>query len=303
MLSIITKHLGVGSVRYILGILFLLSIRAFPFAWHGRVLWPYFAFHIQYRFHGLNLIRKSTSAKQAATQAWWDSHSPIGKNPFDLVLKYTDWSSPDVCDYNLHLSKTRVMQRYAEHCSLNVFNRKTDMCFVSTAFCPWEQHHFYLSERYPYSSDSKSVVVSDMGGEVAVSGRKGLHTTVTLAFCEKFPINSPKNLTEPLVHCVSISQVCFKIGRITVPPALVLALSGCSDGNYTLANPPSGYLAAQRAVAEGTVKDLLKGHWKDVPKSERWWEESLGGNIEKIRAERLAVMDDIRLGMQKAKAY
>ncbi len=106
MLSVIVERLG--PVQYILGLLFLLNIRAFPLAWHGeyynlhtgialitsvvRVLWPYFAFYIQYWLHGLSLIYKSTSARQAATQAWWDSRSPIGKSPFDLVLKYTDWS-------------------------------------------------------------------------------------------------------------------------------------------------------------------------------------------------------------------
>lgn len=119
----------------------------------------------------------------------------------------------------------------------------------------------------------------------------------------KIPNKLSEEFDGAVVHCVSISQVCFKIGRITVPPALVLALSGCSAGNYTRSNPPPGYLAAQKAVAEEEAKDLLKGGWKCVPKSERWWEASFGEDIEKIRAARLLVMEDIRLRMQRANGY
>ncbi|KAK0484883.1 hypothetical protein IW261DRAFT_1669188 [Armillaria novae-zelandiae] len=92
------------------------------------VLWPYFAFHIQYWLHRVSLIYKSTSEKRAATQAWWDSRSPIGKSPFDLVLKHTDWSSPDVCDYNLHLSNSC----YAK--TLDIVRMKWVLAFVSQVF-------------------------------------------------------------------------------------------------------------------------------------------------------------------------
>lgn len=63
------------------------------------------------------------------------------------------------------------------------------------------------------------------------------------------------------LHCVSVSELCFKIGRVTVPPAVVLASEGFSrlkpsandDGKdeergegtrYTHADPPPAFLAS-----------------------------------------------------------
>lgn len=323
MLSVIVERLG--PVQYILGLLFLLNIRAFPLAWHARVLWPYFAFHIQYWLHRLSLIYKSTSARQAATQAWWDSRSPIGKSPFDLVLKYTDWSSPDVCDYNLHLSNSC----YAK--TLDTVRMKWVLAFVSQVFrvdgvlpvgatsflfmreipmlrrfevrcsvVTWGEKWLYLVAKFVTTGTRK---VTPRTEETTPFSSPGTPYDSDADLQRKIPDKLSEEPDGAVVHCVSISQVCFKIGRITVPPALVLTLSGCSDGNYTRPNLPPGYLAAQKAVAEGQAKDLLKGGWKCVPKSERWWEGSFGEDIEKTRAERLSVMEDIRLGMQRANAY
>ncbi|KAK0205239.1 hypothetical protein DFS33DRAFT_1326818 [Desarmillaria ectypa] len=340
MLSAIVEHLGAGPVRYILGFLFLLNIRAFPLAWHVRVLWSYFAFHIQYWLHGLSIIYKSTSAKQTATQVWWDSRSPIGKSPFDLVLKYTDWSSPDVCDYNLHLSNSC----YAK--TLDTVRMKWVLAFVSQVFrvdgvlpvggtpllhfiipkstlfsdvvsiyqripmlrrfevrcsvVTWGEKWLYLVAKFVTTGSRK---VTPRAEDTTPSSFPGTPSDSDADLQQKVSDKLSEEPDEAVVHCVSISQVCFKIGRITVPPALVLALSGCSEGNYTRANPPPGYLVAQKIVVEGQAKDILKGRWKCVPKSERWWEEAFGESIEKIRMERLAAMEDIRLGMQREKAY
>ncbi|KAK0223708.1 hypothetical protein IW262DRAFT_1492670 [Armillaria fumosa] len=271
----------------------------------ARVLWPYFAFHIQYWLHRLSLIYKFTSAKRPATQAWWDSRSPIGKSPFDLVLKYTDWSSPDVCDYNLHLSNSC----YAK--TLDTVRMKWVLAFVSQVFrvdgvLPVGATSFLFMREIPMLRRF------EVRCSIVTWGEKWLYLVAKFVTTDddsdtdlqrKIPDKLTEEPDRAVVHCVSISQVCFKIGRITVPPALVLALSGCSDGNYTHSNPPPGYLAAQKAVAEGKAKDLLKGGWKHVPKSERWWEGSFGKDVEQTRVERLSVMEDIRLGMQRANAY
>lgn len=87
------------------------------------------------------------------------------------------------------------------------------------------------------------------------------------------------------LHCVVVNEMCFKLGRITVPPALALAIAGCGmqEGSdhwaklQALRSSPSG---RGKQNAEGTrktpsLKDLLRGGWKDVPAAERWWDQAL----------------------------
>jgi len=100
------------------------------------------------------------------------------------------------------------------------------------------------------------------------------------------------------LHCVSISQVCAKIGRITVPPGIVLALSGfsappspSSSGNgiqpYSHSNPPphyphiKGFFSSR--VTRHHYRQFLRGGWRDVPEGERWWVDALGGVVEEQR--------------------
>lgn len=111
-----------------------------------------------------------------------------------------------------------------------------------------------------------------------------------------------------ILHTVSISQLCYKIGRITVPPALVLAANGYSSPSdvtpYSHTNPPPHWAKAQALLdGRGGVKrfrDLMKGGWKDVPESERWWDQAFSG-LEERRLANLEHMNAIRKGMDGAR--
>ena len=108
------------------------------------------------------------------------------------------------------------------------------------------------------------------------------------------------NITEEAdgatLHCVSISQLCFKHGRITVPPGIVLAASGfsapplpSSEGStqgYSHSNPPPHYPHAQALLSWGAnrkYREFMRGGWRDVPEAERWWVHALGGAVEEQR--------------------
>jgi len=69
------------------------------------------------------------------------------------------------------------------------------------------------------------------------------------------------------VHCVSVSSYCFKIGRVTVPPRIVLA--SCGFGN-----PDKGrWERVEKMRKEGTIKDFLRGGWKtDEGNASGLWE-------------------------------
>lgn len=116
------------------------------------------------------------------------------------------------------------------------------------------------------------------------------------------------------LHCISVSELCFKIGRITVPPAVVFAAEGfCSPSStssaqpYSLTNPPPNFIAAQamqkKDLAKGHLKTLqtfYKGGWRDVPEGDRWWETALGGETEERRKRNLEVINGVMSGMDGA---
>ncbi|RDB18170.1 hypothetical protein Hypma_000487 [Hypsizygus marmoreus] len=121
------------------------------------------------------------------------------------------------------------------------------------------------------------------------------------------------------LHTISVSQCCYKIGRITVPPALVLAVNGFSvpqftaaDGStpvvYSRANPPPHWAKAKAVMSRphgGSTKALqalLKGGWRDVPEAERWWDVAMGGAVEERRRKGLDVVKSLGLGMGGARA-
>ncbi|KAF9005136.1 hypothetical protein BDQ17DRAFT_1353889 [Cyathus striatus] len=115
-----------------------------------------------------------------------------------------------------------------------------------------------------------------------------------------------------ILHTVSVSLCCFKVGRITVPPSLVLAMNGYCDPApagaqpYSRTNPPPHWQKAKKVMSKpdgGSMKkmaELMKGGWRDVPEEERWWEEAFRG-VEELRRVRLAELELIRKGMESAR--
>ncbi|KAH8093064.1 hypothetical protein BXZ70DRAFT_897800 [Cristinia sonorae] len=117
------------------------------------------------------------------------------------------------------------------------------------------------------------------------------------------------------LHCVVVTEVCFKIGRITIPPALCLAADGfcvappaTADDEpaqpYSLKNP-TPYLEKIRALKpRGNFKPIqkfYKGGWRDVPEEERWWLPALGGEIEERRRLNLDLVSGVQRGMEGAR--
>lgn len=112
-----------------------------------------------------------------------------------------------------------------------------------------------------------------------------------------------------IVHTVAISRCVFKLGRVTVPPALVFACSGFSmpspksGAPYSLDNPPPHWQHVRPVASKplgGGPKALhafLKSGWRNIPEDERWWEHALGGVIEEERKKRIEMMQHLAAGM------
>jgi hypothetical protein len=118
-----------------------------------------------------------------------------------------------------------------------------------------------------------------------------------------------------ILHCVAVSLVCFKYGRITIPPAVVLGTEGytkppCPDSGmsaYSHANPPPNWVKSQaiRVAPTGNMANFqafLKSGWRDVPESERWWEEALGGPVEEKRQANLEILESLKFGLERARS-
>ncbi|EUC58427.1 thioesterase family protein [Rhizoctonia solani AG-3 Rhs1AP] len=95
-----------------------------------------------------------------------------------------------------------------------------------------------------------------------------------------------------LLHCVAVSAVCFKHGRITVPPKVVLATSGYS---LTETGDKSNWLNAKRLRERGRVamSEFFCGGWKT--EENKFWE--ISPNLEAERVRRLVELRKLTEGM------
>ena len=109
------------------------------------------------------------------------------------------------------------------------------------------------------------------------------------------------------LNCVAISETCFKIGRITVPPSIALVMNGITQPSigtpYSHENlPPYWHKVAELMSDPKAMRAFLTGGWREVPHAERWWEHALTGSIEQTRKSNLELLDGLRRSMEGAKA-
>lgn len=110
-----------------------------------------------------------------------------------------------------------------------------------------------------------------------------------------------------VLNCVAISETCFKIGRITVPPSIALVMNGISQPSqgapYSHENPPPYWNNVKELISDPkAIRAFLSGGWRDVQPAERWWEHALTGSIEQTRKTNLELLDGLRGSMEGAKA-
>ncbi|CEL58632.1 hypothetical protein RSOLAG1IB_08694 [Rhizoctonia solani AG-1 IB] len=101
-----------------------------------------------------------------------------------------------------------------------------------------------------------------------------------------------------LIHCIAVSTYCFKHGRITVPPKVVLAMCGFSlteagdKNNWTNAN-------VLRDRRSARISDFLRGGWKSEDNT--FWEASPKVDAERTR--RVADLKKLTEGMDGLRTY
>ncbi|KAG8734975.1 hypothetical protein FRC11_003532, partial [Ceratobasidium sp. 423] len=101
-----------------------------------------------------------------------------------------------------------------------------------------------------------------------------------------------------LIHCVAVSTYCCKHGRVTIPPKVVLAISGYS---LTEVGDSSNWEHAKRLRERGPARmtEFLRGGWKT--EENKFWE--LSPEVEAERIRRVADLKKLTEGLDGLRAY
>jgi len=200
---------------------------------------------------------------------------------------------------------------------------------MRTTIATWDHKWFYTVTRYVTHPKNKrrNARTETVTPPINVSGIPDIHTPATPSLLP--PLDAISNLTsgskdallkalatreEPdgaTLHCLAVSECCFKIGRITVPPHVMLACEGFSVSPpsetgltaYSLDNPPPHWETVRALRPKGNLKPLrefLKGGWRNS--KDPFWESALGGEIEEKRRVRLELVGGVQKGMENARA-
>ncbi|KZT05050.1 uncharacterized protein LAESUDRAFT_727305 [Laetiporus sulphureus 93-53] len=183
---------------------------------------------------------------------------------------------------------------------------------ILAGFAPYPILH---TPSVPEASDSRATTeaaptpANPVGVPTKEDGSQGQADALSAALKKQM-----QHHTEPdgaTLHCIAVSTLCFKIGRITVPPALALASEGfCSPDlegepkTYSLESPPPFWKHVEElrgpGLSLGRLRRFLTGGWREVPEGERWWEEALKGEVERRRVAALEVLGSLRTAMDGA---
>ncbi|KAJ3850025.1 hypothetical protein EV368DRAFT_46135 [Lentinula lateritia] len=348
--------------KWLLGLLFLLNIRAFPTVWHFRIFRPLIYIWSSHFFFKIRAIFMSKSARENAFERWIDSLTPVGASPFQSTL-FRSWASIDESDYNFHLSNSSYAKaldaaRFKLACHLLPkfiiaggviplagthfhFVREIPILAkyeVRVTLGAWDEKWIYIVCRFVTKGQDKNKGSSTAKKNDAEISPSFFHAPVSSSGVSMS--STPVNSTTPVpptdmdklaskllstgepdgatLHTITISQMCFKMGRITVPPAVVFAANGLcvppvstsdtpAPEPYSLTNPPPHWDKVKPIASTlhgGSIKKLqafFRGGWKELPEEERWWQEAMGGTVEQERWQNLQVLDMLRKGMEGAR--
>ncbi|KAF8501280.1 hypothetical protein BU17DRAFT_102269 [Hysterangium stoloniferum] len=248
--------------------------------------------------------------------------SPVGKSPFTVQTVFKTRATPDVCDFNMHLSNSSYAMTYdmarfkyvVEHLPLLYgdggwiavggragtyysFVREIPLNAayeIRLSMASWDHKWVYMVARYvTYTSNSKKALKSSEECNGTTSSFPDTTLLVRSSSQSPAPEAVPSWIGTPLpegavLHCTAISRLCSKIGRITIPPSVILGTAG-----FGISQERFDEIQSWRFTNKGKcIKNFYAGGWKEVPEHERWWEDALGGDIEARRVQGLRCLPE-----------
>ncbi|KAH9035170.1 hypothetical protein EDB83DRAFT_2525126 [Lactarius deliciosus] len=296
-----------GLAKTIAFLLLILNVRSLPLVWHFNVFLPITRLWWLARRARIRTLFSSSTNKNDAHK-FRDDLVPIGQNPLDYTLVTKAWAGPDDCDYNWHLSNSSYPKFLDLARTHFQFLREIPMFAryeVRSQIVGWDHKWLYVIHRFvshhkptsrrsaPSTPGPKSDYDSSTSSTPTPSASSAdlqAHVARAVAAARE------PELDGATLHCISVNVMVFKHGRITVPPALVLAGEGFG------ATHEQGAAARARAVELGDkgIRELYRGAWRAVPEgSERWWDAAMHGLEGRIER-RVARVIGVRVGLEGA---
>ncbi|KAH7923844.1 hypothetical protein BV22DRAFT_1014595 [Leucogyrophana mollusca] len=341
------------AIKFLILLVLLANVRSLPLVWHVRLFLPAINIRLRYCALKVRHTFKDAKAKTTVLNDWIESLCPIGANPFEMSTTIKGWTSIDDVDFNGHLSNSsyaKTLDFARLESALRAFPAFTRSggwvglgsthyhfireipVFTSyeirTNFGAWDGKWVYVVSRFVSFSGKRPIRPKTSPLDAYIHRPSCLTTFQASGDCNS-PLPVGRTLEETIVtaaarlhpsdgdnvtlHCVAISRFCFKHGRITIPPSIVLAGEGFSkpsaavesSGSYSHSHPPPhwGQVQRLRLAPYGSIetyRDFLKGRWRDIPEGGRWWDVALAGPIEIQRKANLNLLKSLSEAMEVA---
>ncbi|KAJ7195061.1 hypothetical protein GGX14DRAFT_475318 [Mycena pura] len=315
-------HAAPTAAKFLALLLLLLNAGSWPFVWHLRVLRCVVQMQLSFRLLRLRHIFAGKERRRLASRDWYEARLPIGVHPFHKTWKYSWRVGFHDSDFLLHMSNSsyaQVLDRVRMQLALTTFPtflrcggfaplaamhyhfiREIPMLSryeVRASVGSWDEKWLYIVFRFvlPNSARGASLDAPSPSTPAAQQTGEALGNAEPDAVAEALLACAAKE-QEPdgaEVYAVVVNRFCYKLGRITVPPAVVLAANGfyaAPDTTRTAGSPPyPPHWPAVRALNASipAFRKFFTGGWRDVPAGERWWEDAFAA-CEAERRERLA---------------
>ncbi|KAJ4494547.1 hypothetical protein C8J55DRAFT_98666 [Lentinula edodes] len=200
-------------------------------------------------------------------ESWLGSVTPVGAHPFEWEGRYDTWVGPDDSDFNMHMSNSsypKILDFARTKASLELFPQFLRVGGHVALSCTSSTHFHFINELPLFSKyqirlsigawDEKWCYIVCRFVTVSKKSSKPRNTNIPrILIRPPTPlVNSPppapssnpssKSSSSPSpthecndpnsnsvkLHTIAVSRICFKHGRITVPPAIVFATNGMS---------------------------------------------------------------------------
>ncbi|KAJ3923536.1 hypothetical protein F5877DRAFT_31275 [Lentinula edodes] len=311
--------------KYLLYAIVLANLRGAPVVWHWRVFWPIIKYNLQFlAFRVPNacatLLNRGERARRIA--GYIDKTSPVGVHPFDFEVIYRSRVSVDESDFNMHMSNSSYPKildftrtKMATHLFPHFLRAGGVVPIASTHFHfvreipmlakyevragigAWDEKWFYVVGRFVTKQKPKSHNAQQSSSQVPPL------TKSESDLVAKLFDSSSEDEKDIILHTVAVARCCYKLGRITVPPSVLMATNGYSG--FSVESPPHTWThhARNLALNPRKLREFYKGAWRQDPT--RWWDSAMGagGPVEKKLKERLGICKQLFEGMDGVRQF
>ncbi|KAF5377997.1 hypothetical protein D9757_010690 [Collybiopsis confluens] len=312
--------------------------------------------------------RRKAEALNMRMEKWLEGITPVGAHPLEFQTVYRTWVSLDESDFNGHMSNSsypKVLDCARMKAAMELFPQflrvggviplsSTHFHFIKElpvfaryelrlSIGAWDEKWMYVVGRFitknkttknttrsssksvtPGASDETNVTIPAPSLSIKIPGSE------TAAVARLVTELGDSDISEEHVtlHTVCVSRVCFKHGRITVPPAVLMATNGVSvhpwelagaqsstseQPKYSPSNPPPTWTSESKKLilksmggSPKQVREFYRGQWREVLDAEKgkvaveggdpdsyipWWDRALGdgGPVEERQKQRLEI--------------